>query len=253
MVDDLRTQSLGLLLTAVLGAFASDARAAGFAEELRALGEAHGAVWTRCWGLLILALVRWQQGNRDQGAVLLHEALQTQLVVHDSWGAGIGLEILAWIAAAAGRHEHAARLLGACQAIKRREGAPMSELGPFAEHHTACIREAQHALGSPTYTAAFDQGTRFTLDEAINYALGKTHTKPTAPPPRPAQPARGPLTPREQQIADLVAHGLTNQDIAARLVISKRTAESPIANILTKLGFDSRAQIAGWIAERGRT
>jgi predicted ATPase/DNA-binding CsgD family transcriptional regulator len=250
---DLRTESIVLLLTAIIGAFTSDSRAAGNAAQCRALGEAHGAEWTRSWGLLVLALVRWQQGNRDQVAALLHEALSTQQIVHDGWGAGIGLEILAWTAAADGRHEHGARLLGASQAIKRREGAAMAELGPFAEHHAACIHEVQHALGDTAYTAAFDEGTRFTLDEAINHAFGKTHTKPTVPSPRPAQLDRDPLTPREEQIADLVAHGLTNQDIATHLVISKRTAESHIENILTKLGFNNRTQIARWITEREQT
>ena len=45
----------------------------------------------------------------------------------------------------------------------------------------------------------------------------------------------------------LVAAGLTNADIARRLVISQRTAESHVANILTKRGFTSRSQIAAWI------
>ncbi len=253
VAGDLRTESLCHLGLAVVGVFSGDPLAVGHAEQCRALGEVHGAEWTRSWGLTLLALVRWQQGDGARVAALLQDALPIQQLVHDSWAAGIGLEILAWTAVADQRHEHGARLLGACQAIKRREGAAMAELGPFAEHHTASVRKVQNALGDAAYTAAFGQGTRFTLDEAINHALGKTRTKPTVPSPRPEQPTDGPLTRREQQIADLVAQGLTNQDIATQLVISKRTAESHIENILTKLGFDNRAQIASWIAERRRT
>ena len=56
------------------------------------------------------------------------------------------------------------------------------------------------------------------------------------------------MTRREQQVADLIAQGLSNKDIAADLVISQRTAESHVEHILTKLGFTSRAQVAAWIA-----
>lgn len=54
------------------------------------------------------------------------------------------------------------------------------------------------------------------------------------------------MTPRERQIAQLVSEGLTNKEIAARLVIAPRTAEGHVQRILTKLGFSSRAHIAAW-------
>jgi DNA-binding CsgD family transcriptional regulator len=56
------------------------------------------------------------------------------------------------------------------------------------------------------------------------------------------------LTEREQEVARLVAKGLTNKEIADRLVISERTAEGHVQRILDKLGFRSRAQIAAWQA-----
>jgi len=59
------------------------------------------------------------------------------------------------------------------------------------------------------------------------------------------------LTPREQQIAELVGQGMNNKDIADALVISKRTAETHVEHILTKLGFTNRHQIAAWVAEQG--
>ncbi|MGI5290258.1 ATP-binding protein [Nonomuraea polychroma] len=58
------------------------------------------------------------------------------------------------------------------------------------------------------------------------------------------------LSPREEQVAGLVAEGLTNRQIARRLHLSERTAENHVAHILTKLGFDSRARIAAWYAAR---
>jgi DNA-binding CsgD family transcriptional regulator len=58
------------------------------------------------------------------------------------------------------------------------------------------------------------------------------------------------LSRREREVADLVAEGLTNREIAERLVISERTAEGHVEQIRNKLGFHSRTQIAAWVAEQ---
>jgi DNA-binding NarL/FixJ family response regulator len=58
------------------------------------------------------------------------------------------------------------------------------------------------------------------------------------------------LTPREQQIAQLIARGLSNRAIGEELVISPATAARHVANILAKLGLNSRAQVAAWMAEQ---
>jgi DNA-binding CsgD family transcriptional regulator/tetratricopeptide (TPR) repeat protein len=60
------------------------------------------------------------------------------------------------------------------------------------------------------------------------------------------------LSVREEQVAQLVARGLSNRQIAAALVVSERTAENHVQHILTKLGFAKRSQIAAWIAGRPR-
>jgi DNA-binding NarL/FixJ family response regulator len=60
--------------------------------------------------------------------------------------------------------------------------------------------------------------------------------------------AASPLGRREADVARLVADGLSNKQIGARLFISERTVESHVRNILNKLGFSTRAQIAAWVA-----
>jgi DNA-binding CsgD family transcriptional regulator len=61
----------------------------------------------------------------------------------------------------------------------------------------------------------------------------------------------GGLTPREREVARLLSQGRSNREIAEALVLSERTVENHIGNILTKLGFTSRAQIAVWTVEKG--
>jgi DNA-binding NarL/FixJ family response regulator len=62
---------------------------------------------------------------------------------------------------------------------------------------------------------------------------------------------RAPLSPREAEVAALVAEGLTNRQIGERLHVSTRTAENHVENICNKLGFTSRAQVAAWAVEKG--
>jgi DNA-binding NarL/FixJ family response regulator len=56
------------------------------------------------------------------------------------------------------------------------------------------------------------------------------------------------LSSREHEVATLVTEGLTNRQIARRLVISERTAQNHVQHVLTKLGFSTRTQIAAWMS-----
>jgi DNA-binding CsgD family transcriptional regulator len=64
---------------------------------------------------------------------------------------------------------------------------------------------------------------------------------------------RGPLTPREHQITELIAEGLSNEQIAERLVLSAGTVANHVAHILAKLGLQSRVQVAVNVAARKTT
>jgi DNA-binding NarL/FixJ family response regulator len=61
----------------------------------------------------------------------------------------------------------------------------------------------------------------------------------------------GELTPREREVAALLAEGLTNADVARRLYISPKTAAVHVSNILAKLGMGSRAEVAAWAVRQG--
>jgi non-specific serine/threonine protein kinase len=103
---------------------------------------------------------------------------------------------------------------------------------------------ARRVLGDDAFGAAWAEGQRMSPDDAAAYALGLE--------PPPSARARGDrsslLTPREQEVARLIAEGRTNREIAASLVIAEPTAERHVANIFNKLGVHSRAEVAAWIA-----
>jgi DNA-binding CsgD family transcriptional regulator len=63
-------------------------------------------------------------------------------------------------------------------------------------------------------------------------------------------PIRRELSPRELEVARLIAHGRTNRQIAAATGISERTVDTHVGRILRKLGVVNRAQIASWITLR---
>ncbi len=108
-----------------------------------------------------------------------------------------------------------------------------------------CERQIRDAIGDAAFAEAFAHGQTLALDDTFAYALEEEPGTP-APPDEPPTP----LTRREQQVAELVADGLSNKEIAARLVIARRTAEGHVERILRKLGFSSRAQLAAWVTER---
>jgi DNA-binding CsgD family transcriptional regulator len=246
-IGDPRRISTTLMQLATTAAFSDAPRAGEYAEESMRLCEAAGAQWLQSWALTILTLVRWRQDDRAEVSDLLHRALRIKRMVQDPWGVGMCLEVLAWHAASVGRHRYAARLLGACHTLKGLTGSALADRGVFRGYHERCEDAARTSLGDAAYAAAFNDGASLTLAEAIRCALDEPREQH-----RTIASGRGPgaLTRRERQIAGLVAQGLTNKDIAARLAIRLRTAESHIEHILNKLGFTNRTQIATWATER---
>ena len=91
------------------------------------------------------------------------------------------------------------------------------------------------------------------IEQALDLALVATEaptTRSNGPPERPAQQVGG-LSPREREVAALLALGLTNRQIAEQLVITERTVAAHIEHILDKLGFASRHQVGAWADKRG--
>jgi predicted ATPase/DNA-binding CsgD family transcriptional regulator len=219
----------------------SDLAAAGgcYEESLavkRRLGDRRSMVVT----LVNLATVRSAEGDGRQGHRLLTEALQIERSLGDKAGVAFVLERFAAEAAGRGRHARALRLAGAAAALREEVDAPLAQ--PIRLE--ARLAPARRALGDAA-EAEWSAGRAMGVEAAAAEAL--------ADEPTPSQPAAAdsPLSPREREVAGLVARGLTNRQIAERLVIAERTADGHVASILNKLGLSTRSQVAVWVVERG--
>lgn len=220
-----------------------DPAAGTHAQRCLALCTAHHAQWSGTHALWATSLENYRNGLTSRAATHVRQALRDKPLSHDQWGIAQCLEVLGWCAAVQGRGERAATLLGAAGSTWRLAGSALSGFGHLHAGHEQCETRLRDELGEKGFTTAFDEGAQLTLEQAVTFAL---EVKRNAVPPPPVQEASAPLTRREQQVSELVAQGLSNKEIAARLVISQRTAEGHVEHILTKLGFTSRAQIARW-------
>jgi DNA-binding CsgD family transcriptional regulator len=216
------------------------------------------------------------QGDLDLCRASLTESLALSLATGQRLPVARGLEAFAALEARAGDAVRAARLAGAALELRSAAGHPRSA-GAGARLEDL-LGPARRSLGELRASALLEEGRAMGADEAAQYAMGRRTAVPAeaygATPaggwPRPAEngqsgapaaasapsgSAGGPavpstLTPREREIAALIARGLSNRAIADELVISQATAARHVANMLTKLGFTSRAQIAVWVARQ---
>ncbi|WP_245646820.1 ATP-binding protein [Microtetraspora niveoalba] len=233
-----------ILVRSVLG---DSAEAMAEGERCLAVCDAYGEQWHRAYCLVAMAIDVWRQGDSARAADLAKESLRFNRSLDDMLGAGLAVETLSWIAASERRYERAARLHGELEIIWRSMGTVLSSYAYLMPYREECEARTRQALGESGFRAAARRGARLPYDDAVAYALEEEASEEERAEPS-AEPS--PLTPRETEIARLVAEGMSNKEIAATLVIAQRTAEGHIEHILSKLGFSSRAQIAVWVRER---
>ena len=213
-------------------------------DSLRRNADTPAELWSRGWALWVKSIGLWLKGEHLESIDCARQGIRAKAVLHDLMGVAHFLEGFAWRAAELRHFERVAALQGAADALWRR-AVKEARFGISVLHdlHGGAADAAREALGNDGYDTAFREGGRLPTDAAVALALAD-EAAPAAPavPAQPPGPGDG-LTPRQRQVAALVARGLTNREIAEKLVISKRTVDAHVEHILAKFGFTSRSQI----------
>jgi non-specific serine/threonine protein kinase len=188
--------------------------------------------------LQLLGIAHLRGDNLSAARAALAEGVPAVVESGDRFGISLGLGALVMLALATSRPRLALRLTGVRDEFERfHEVAGPPPLRLLTDQLLAPVRSK---LGAAVSDAVRDDGRAMTVDEAVAAVLADDVETPW----------QG-LTRRETEVAGLVAAGLTNREIAERLVLSLRTVETHIDRILTKLGFRSRGQLTAWAHEHG--
>ena len=175
--------------------------------------------------------------------------------LEDRWRLAVGLEAAACLMAAQHVPDLALRLAGAASASREAIGI---RLGPAAQAVLdRWLEPCRQALGDTASARAWADGLTTSPEQLWREALALPTESPAS---MPAPPAPSPvtagsrpmsaLTERQQSVAELVARGCSNRQIADELHLSERTVETHVRQILHKLVLVSRTQLAAWVVEQ---
>jgi DNA-binding CsgD family transcriptional regulator/tetratricopeptide (TPR) repeat protein len=197
--------------------------------------------------LSLLAELSWRRGDYAHARTLCQQIVQYSWSVGEKRHMATGLEGLAIVAAAETRFETAARLFGAADMLRDVVGPPRQPRRAEIDRALSTVREV---LEDRVFSTVWAEGRVMPPEQVLALALAPP--EPAGPPnERPAIDLSSPLSRREREVATLVARGLSNRQIAERLVMSERTVHGHVASILAKLDFRSRSQIAVWAVHHG--
>lgn len=227
------------LLTAITSPMAEAELACGDLVAARRWADdtvARVSGWYRMRALTVRAFIGIAQGHPEQAERDAHDALALAVHTRGYLRVADTLECLARMAADDCNHPYAARLFGAADGIRRRMGhARLPMYQADCDSAAVTVRES---LGEEGFHTAWSEGAGLSTEEAIAYAQrGRGERK------RPAS-GWGSLTPMEHHVVCLVAEGLGNKEIGARLFVSPRTVQTHLTHVYAKLGLTSRVQLA---------
>jgi predicted ATPase/DNA-binding CsgD family transcriptional regulator len=230
-------------------------------DHLRAVEHGTGTAYF----LNVLGLALLEKGDRQGAAKAYRSCLSLASGTGYRWAIAQGVMGIGALSVAKGEAALGTRLLAAADAllIKIDYVIPSAERS-YIERLVASLRRS---MPLDEYEKASRQGRHMSMEQAVEsaqLALSDAEDAPDSLPTR-YMPQPGnfdqstplavrrkksslALSRREQEVAVLVAQGCTNRGIAETLAIAEKTANAHLQNILNKLGFNSRAQIAAWVA-----
>ena len=202
-----------------------------FEEELATLA-AFDDPWGRAHAHTYLGMLARGEGDTASATDHFTQATTILTPAGDTTISGVALAALG-VMLADRQPQLASRLAGAAAGRKQRAGGRYPR---WTQRDIDTVRStATDRLGTEQAEAHFDTGRHFPADEIVRLITKPTH-----------RASSGPLTPRQADVAQLVAQGLTNAQIAHRLHLSERTIENHVFHALTRLGLHSRVQLATW-------
>ncbi len=218
-------------------------RAVALITEALARSEALGDLRRIAMAQALLGSARLESGDLAAATRSMAASLAGHAHLGDRWFVAYSLIDLCQVQMSRGRWESAARLLGAAEAIgagvsTRISGITCEGVGAEIRRHLPVDR----------YAAVWAEGHAFTFDQAVAAALALA--APVTPEPEeilPPPPSAASLTRREREVAQLLARGGTDRQIADALFISVGTAGGHVHHILQKLDLQSRHQVARWL------
>ena len=208
------------------------------ARGLARLGTS-GEAWARGYLLLITGTAYLFQGNAAACVSACGQAMRLKYELGDTVGIAYCLESLALLASQQQRHRRAVWLLGAAHTLWEQAGRRLGGTEILEQLHDAAALAARTTLGEDLFAVLWRLAARHPLAEVITLAVSDAD----APVAAPVIVAGETLTRREHEIAALVGEGLTNREIADRLVISRRTVDSHLEHIRAKLAVSTRSEI----------
>jgi non-specific serine/threonine protein kinase len=215
------------------------ARARQYLERSLAEAARQDAHWQIATAALFVGITDFFEGHLEPARRRAVESIHGFGQLGNRFGQCGSLDLFAALALAGREPGRSLRLSAAAAHIRETMRAP---LPPRWEELVASlvVAPARAVLGERA-DGAWDEGSRMTLEEALACAL----TEPAAA----AVPSPLQLSRREREVASLVSRGLTNRQIAERLVIAERTVEGHLERIRSKLDMHSRTEIAVWVVE----
>jgi DNA-binding CsgD family transcriptional regulator len=221
-------------------------RARALLEESLPLNQELGNKLGVAHCLMALGIAATLRGEPEWAKALLKESLAIDVELGSKAEIAETLEGLAAANGALGEHVRAARLWGMAGALREAIDIPWWSAERLL--HEPQLVAARSRTDEATWETAFAEGRNMALEEAVEYALSEERPATpltTGPERSPAEGSPPALTRREEEVAFLVARGLTNRQIASELSISEHTAATHVGKILKKLGLSSRSQLAG--------
>jgi DNA-binding CsgD family transcriptional regulator/tetratricopeptide (TPR) repeat protein len=215
-------------------------------EESLALLREIGAVRDVASVLHNLGHACLHRGDRDRARACFNESMSVHQAQQHKPGMTECLIGFAALAIAGDLPGAGACLLAAVVALRGQRSATFWAATRMEYEHQLALARAR--LTEAEFQAQQAAGRALSLEQAVAYAQELAGQAAAA---TRSQNQPGALTRRERDVALRIAQGKSNGEIADELVVSKRTVETHIANILSKLGYRNRAQIVRWAIDTG--